>query len=48
MLGMGLSLAQVAVAGRGALAAPTGFTFLTDADGLYLTDADGSYLVEAI
>jgi hypothetical protein len=27
---------------------PTGFTFLTDADGALLTDVDGAYLMETL
>lgn len=44
MVGAGAS-ARIA---SGGLAAPAGFTFLTDKDGVYLTDADGYYLLEAI
>lgn len=46
---LSLSLSLVAVRGRRHhLRPPSGFVFLTDADGTLLTDADGAYLVERV
>lgn len=40
-IGIGLGICQA----KTALKPPSGFVFLTDADGAYLTDADGKYLL---
>jgi hypothetical protein len=45
MLGLGLSISQIAVRSADGLVPPDGFTFLTDDDGVYLTDEAGTYIV---